>query len=87
VFFQVTTLCGFIIPIMSTSCAKNGVVGVFSTMFSIHKTFSILAQFHFQRVKKKTMKSNKRTTKEAILNPSLHIGSPNLELHFWAWTN
>jgi hypothetical protein len=72
---------------MSTSGANNGVVGVFSTMFSIHKRFFILAQFQFQRVKKKTMKSNKTTTKEAILNPSLHIGSPNLELQFLVWTN
>jgi hypothetical protein len=71
---------------MSTSGAKNGVVGVFSTMFSINKRVFILAQFQFLQVKK-TMKSNKKTTKEAILNPSLHIGSPNLELHFLVWTN
>jgi len=48
VYFRVTILRGFINSTISTSGAKNGVVGVFSTMFSIHKTFFILAQFQFQ---------------------------------------
>jgi hypothetical protein len=72
---------------MSTSGAKNGVVGVFSTMSSIHKTFFFLAQFQFQRVKKKNNEKQQKTTKEAILNPSLHIGSRNPELHFLVWAN
>jgi hypothetical protein len=40
-------------PTMSTlDVLKNGVMGVHSTMFSIHKMSSILAQFQLQKMKK-----------------------------------
>jgi hypothetical protein len=57
--FLATTFCGSTYSTISTlDVLKNGVVYMLSTMFSIHKMSSILAQFQLNKQAKKTNKTN-----------------------------
>jgi hypothetical protein len=66
---------------VNTRHAQNEMMGVFSTMSSIHKMSSILAQFQLKKQMNFFLKTNKNDQMKT-LDPSLHLGSPNHKLFF-----
>jgi hypothetical protein len=73
---QATTLCGFTNPTVSTIDAlKNRMVSAFNNVFNHNFFFPFLHNLNFKNEWKKTMK-------KTILDPSFHLGSPNLEPPF-----